>query len=169
MRFFFFIILHQRKPGEIPHAPVCLTICSAAPVLCFWDATVSRIWREEGEAGRAAIYQHTAGTGIPTNLRFLLTQLSPGSGPPNFNSPLVTAEASLPSSFLRTIAANPVSPPDAVYNLFEEHQTSLAPCAPHSESTSVAALRGARDWLGNTRRFRSRGRRISTHFWEYAC
>lgn len=157
------------KPGETPHTSSCLTICSAAPVLCFWDASISRIWWEEGEAGRLVVYQLTAGIGILTNLRFLLTQLSSGSGLLNFNSCLVIAEASLSASFLSMIAANPASPPDAVYNLFEECQMLLAWCTSHSESISPVALQGARDWLGNIRQFRSWGQKISAHFWDYVC
>lgn len=153
---------------ETPHTSACLTICSAAPALCFWDATISRIWREEGESSRDVVYQPTAGIGVLTNLRFLLTQLSSGSGPLNFHSCLVIAEASLSASFLYMIAANPASPSDTVYSLFEECQMLLAWCSPHLESVGPIARQRARDWLSNIHQFRARAGEF-LHIFESMC
>lgn len=120
-----------------------------------------------GGSRRVVVYQSTAGMGIPTNARLLLTLLSSGSGPLNFNSCLVAAEASLSASFLYMIAANPAIPPDAVHSLFEECQMLLAWCTSNSERISPADLQGVKDWLGNICQLRIQRERISAHFWEY--
>lgn len=124
--------------------------------------------RGEGRR-RVALYLSIAGIGIQTNLRLLLTLLSSGSGPLNFNNCLVAREASLSASFLYMIAADPVTPPDAVHSLFEECQMLLARCTSNPESTSPADLQGVKDWLGNICQVRSQSQSISAHFWEFVC